>query len=65
MTQAEKILSMLPKQTKDFRNTDLYAEYRRAVCDAKRLLLKHGIPFQIISRKLTANNWLYDLEERQ
>ena len=65
MTQAEEFLKMLPAQTKDFRNTNLYAEYRRAKCDAKRFLLRHCIPFEITQKKLTVNNWQYDLIESQ
>lgn len=63
LTQAEEFLKMLPAETKDFRNTDLYAEYRRAKCDAIRLLLKHGAPLRLTCTKLTRNNSLYDAEE--
>jgi hypothetical protein len=63
MTQAEEFLKMLPCETINFRNTNLYAEYRRAKCDAKKLLARFGAPLRLTCTKLTVNNSLYDVEE--
>ena len=65
LSQAEQFLLMLPAQTGDFNGTRLFSQYRRAKCDAKRLLAKYGARLRLTCTKLSRNNYLYDVIEAE
>lgn len=58
-----RMLQAGPKTTNDLCSAPgLAAEYRRALCDLDKILIKEGDKERVRRRKLTPQNWEYSLQ---